>query len=219
MPDNIAMVLPISGVHELAATASGVDQAGNAVRVDLTAYVIDAADAGIAVSIVEAEVLNEAVIPDGTGGFTKPTLVTATSVKPTTTLPPAPLMYRHRGPGSDERFLVNSIYQIQVLASMVFGNVSTTISVYPLNSGLSASIALAKSDVIKLPILPDPEVPGQPLRTVDGAIDIAAHSHLAVIVKLDKFINKVASSQGIREFIDHYSYAAANSGSRSRTPG
>jgi len=172
MPDNIAMVLPISGVHELAATASGVDQAGNAVRVDLTAYVIDAADAGIAVSIVEAEVLNEAVIPDGTGGFTKPTLVTATSVKPTTTLPAAPLMYRHRGPGSDEKFLVNSIYQIQVLASMVFGNVSTTISVCPLNSGLSASIALAKSDVIKLPILPDPEVPGQ-MDTPDNVVAIS----------------------------------------------
>jgi|SRR5215471_10839974 len=30
--------------------------------------------------------------------------------------------------------------------------VSTTIFVYPLNSGLSASIALAKSDVIKVPI-------------------------------------------------------------------
>ena len=30
--------------------------------------------------------------------------------------------------------------------------VSITISVYPLNTGLSTSIALAKSDVIKLPI-------------------------------------------------------------------
>jgi hypothetical protein len=57
------------------------------------------------------------------------------------------------------------------------------------------------------------------LRTVDGSIDIAATPHLAVIVKLDKFVNKVARSQGIGEFIDHYSYAAANSGSRSRTPG
>ena len=42
-------------------------------------------------------------------------------------------------------------------------------------------------------------------------------SHLAVVVKLDKFVNKVAGSQGIGEFIDHYSYAAANSSARSRT--
>src|SRR5262249_18993714 len=39
-----------------------------------------------------------------------------------------------------------------------------------------------------------------------------------IVVKLDKFVNKVAGSQGIGEFIDDYPYAAANSGSRSRTP-
>ena len=55
---------------------------------------------------------------------------------------------------------------------MVFGNVSTTISVYPLNSGLNASIALAKSDVIMLPILPDPEVPGQ-MDTPDNVVAIS----------------------------------------------
>jgi hypothetical protein len=42
---------------------------------------------------------------------------------------------------------------------------------------------------------------------------IVAHSHflLATVVKFDKFVNKVAGSQGIGEFINHYAYAAARS--------
>jgi hypothetical protein len=166
------MVLQFSGVHQLTATASGVDRAGHAVRVDLTAYVIDAGDAGVAVSVLETQVLNEAVIPDGAGAFTKPTLVTAISVEPANVLPAAPLVYRHAGPGADTKFAVNSIYEVQVVASMVFGPVSTTVFVYPLNSGLSASIALAKSEVIKMAILPDPEVPGQ-LDTPDKVVAIS----------------------------------------------
>jgi len=166
------MVLSISGVHKLAATASGTDQAGHPVQVDVTAYVIDAGDAGVAVSVVEAEVLNEAVIPDGAGAFTRPTLVTATSVEPSTVLPVASLMYRHKGPGADEKFPVNRIYAVQVFASMLFGNVSTTLFVYPLNTGLSASIALAQNDVIQLPILPDPEVQGQ-MDTPDSVVAIS----------------------------------------------
>jgi hypothetical protein len=150
------MVLQINGVYQVAATASGVDQAGRPVKVDLTAYVTDAGDAGIAVSVVEAEVLNEAVIPDGKGGFTKPTLVTATSVEVSPVLPAALLIYRHKGPGADEKFPVTNIYGIQVYASG-FEGANTTISVYPLNAALSASIAVAKSDVLKMPILVDPE--------------------------------------------------------------
>jgi hypothetical protein len=161
MLDNTPMVLPISGVHQLAATASGVDGAGHPVQVDVTAYVIDAGDVDVAIAVVEAQVLNEAVIPDGAGGFTNPTLVTATSVDPTTVLPVAPLVYRHTGPGADKKFPVNSIYGIQVLAELVGVGASTTIVVYPLNSGLSASIARAKSDVLTLPIVPDPIVNGQ----------------------------------------------------------
>ena len=155
------MVLSISSVHQLAATASGMDRAGHAVQVGVTAYVIDAGDVETAISVVEAQVLNEAVIPDGTGAFTKPTLVTATSVEPSSVLPAAPLIYRHTGPGADEKFPVTSIYAIQVTASIALDNASTTLTVCPLNTALKASISLAESDVIQLPVVPDPENPGQ----------------------------------------------------------
>jgi hypothetical protein len=174
MSDNILMVLTVSGVHQLSATASGTDKAGNPVQVELIAYVLDAGDVDVAIGVVEAQVLNEAVIPDGTGGFTKPTLVTAISVNPATALPVAPLVYRHTGSGADEKFPVNSIYAIEILASMTFGPVSITISVYPLNSDLSGSIARAKNDVINLPILPDPENPGQ-MDTPDSVIAISGN--------------------------------------------
>ena len=150
----------ISGVHQLAATASGVDKAGHAVQVNKTAYVINALDVDTAIGIVEAQVLNEAVIPDGTGGFTKPTLVTAISVDPITTLQVAPLVY-WRGPGADQKFPITSIYAIQVTASIALDNASTTLTVCPLNTALKASISLAKSDVLQLPVVPDPENPGQ----------------------------------------------------------
>jgi hypothetical protein len=157
--EDIPMVLPISGVRQVGATASGIDKAGNAVQVSLTAYVLDAGDAAIAVSVVETQVLKEAVIPDGAGGFTEPTLVTGESVVQSTVLPVAPLIYRHTV--NDQKFPVSEIYDVQIFASMSFGPVSTTIDVYPLNMGLSASIAQAKTDVLNMQILPDPEQPGQ----------------------------------------------------------
>jgi hypothetical protein len=174
MLDNNPMVLVIKGVHQLAATASGVDKAHHPVQADVIAYVMDAEDLDVAIAVVETQVLNEPVIPDGTGGFTKPTNVKVTSVVRTTVLQVAPLVYRHTGPGADEKFPVNSIYEIQVVASMSFGHVSTTISVYPLNGALRASIAVAQNDVIKLPILPDPENPGQ-MDTPDNVIAISAN--------------------------------------------
>jgi len=170
------MVLSISGVRQLAAIASGVDKAGHAVQVDVTAYVINAGDVETAISVVEAQVLKEAVIPDGTGGFTNPTSVTATSVEPSSLLTSAPLIYRHNGPGADEKFPVTSIYAIQVLASIAFDNASATLTVYPLNSALKPSISLAKSDVMQLPVVPDPEVQGQ----MDKPDTVAAISGIPV---------------------------------------
>lgn len=165
------MVFQISGMHQLTATASGVDKAGHPVQVNVTAYVINAGDVNTAIGIVEAQVLNEAVIPDGTGGFTNPTLVTAISVDPTGALPVAPLVY-WRGPGADQKFSVNGIYGIQVTATLTFAGESTTIFVYPLNSALKPSIALAKSDVLTVPLLPDPDNPGQ-LDTPDSVVAIS----------------------------------------------
>jgi hypothetical protein len=150
------MVLTFSSVHQVAATASGFDKNGHGVRVDLTAYVIDAGDAGTAVSVAEAQVLNEAVIPDGTGGFTTPKLVTGNSVQLSPVLPVAPLIYRHTGSG-DEKFPVSSIYDVQAVASIPFFHASTTIDVFPLNFGLSASIAEAITEVFTLKIVKDPE--------------------------------------------------------------
>jgi len=149
------MVFKISDVYQVAATASGSDKNGHAVRIDLTAYVIDAGDAGTAVSVVEAQVLNEAVIPDGTGGFTNPTRVTGNSLQSSAVLPVAPLIYTHTGSG-DEKFPVSSIYEVQAVASLPSFQVSTTIDVFPLNIGLSASIALAISDVLTMPIVKNP---------------------------------------------------------------
>ena len=42
-----------------------------------------------------------------------------------------------------------------------FRPVSTTLDVYPLNLGLSASIAQAKADVLNMNVLLDPAMPGQ----------------------------------------------------------
>jgi hypothetical protein len=170
MQEGIPMVFQISGMHQLTATASGVDKAGHPVQVNVTAYVINAGDINTAIGIVEAQVLNEAVIPDGTGGFTNPTLVTAISVDPTGALPVAPLVY-WRGPGADQKFPINSIYGIQVVASSAFAG-STTLFVYPLNSVLKPSIALAKSDVLTLPVIPDPEQQGQ-LDVPDSVVAIS----------------------------------------------
>jgi hypothetical protein len=159
MQGGIPMVFQISGMHQVAAVASGVDKAGHGVQANTTAYVINAGDVNTAIGIAEAQVLNEAVIPDGTGGFTKPTLVTAISVDPINALPIAPLVY-WRGPGADQKFSIDSIYGIQVVASSASAG-SKTLFVYPLNSILKPSIALAKSDVLTLAILPDPNNPGQ----------------------------------------------------------
>jgi hypothetical protein len=70
------------GGYAVAATASGVDQGGGAIQINLTAYAFDADDAQIAVAMIEAEVVNEPVIPDGAGAFTTPQHVTAISVEP-----------------------------------------------------------------------------------------------------------------------------------------
>jgi len=153
------MVFNISGVHQVVAVASGLDKAGHPVNVDVTAYVLDAGDAVVAVSVVEKQVLNEPVIPDGTGGFTMPTRVTGNSVVQSSVLPVAPLIYRHTA--GDAKFPVSAIYDVQILASMTFGPVSTTVDVYPLNLGLSASIAQAKTDVLNMKLLQDPEVTDQ----------------------------------------------------------
>jgi hypothetical protein len=152
------MVLQINSVHQLAATAAGVDGGGNPVQVNVTAYVINAGnDATVAVAVVQTQVLNEAVIPDGSGGFTKPTLVTATSVQPIDVLVVAPLVYLHAA--TDAKFSVNEIYQVQILASVV--DSSITVTVYPLNLGLTDSLALGESDVSQMSVVPDPFVPGQ----------------------------------------------------------
>ena len=153
------MVLQVSSVHQLAAIAAGVDGAGNAVQVNLTAYVINAGnDATVAVSVVQAQVLKEAVIPDGSGGLTKPIAVTAMSVQPITVLPVAPLVYVHAAT-ADAKFVITGIYEVQILASIP--DSSITVFVYPLNLGLSGSFTLAEGDVRQMSIVPDPFVQGQ----------------------------------------------------------
>jgi hypothetical protein len=57
-----------------------------------------------------------------------------------------------------------------VIASLDVGSVSTTLNVYVLNTALSAAIALAKSDVQVMSIVPDPwGPPGQMTASLVGA--------------------------------------------------
>ena len=152
------MQLPITSLHQVGATAFGVDKSGRPAQVDLIAYVMDAGDVNVAIAVVEAQVLNEDVIPDGSGGFTRPQRVTAMSVSTIGVLPVAYRMYRHTGPSADEKFPVNSIYEVQVQATLNFeGPFTKTLSVYPLNTALSPSLALAVNDVLNMPIFQDPE--------------------------------------------------------------
>ena len=81
------MQLQINSVHRILAVAIGPDAAGKLVVLDVTAYVVNAGNADTAVLVVEAQVVKEFIIPDGKGGFNKPTLVQAQSVEPITELP------------------------------------------------------------------------------------------------------------------------------------
>jgi hypothetical protein len=155
------MVVAFSqGIYAVAATASGVAQGGVAVQIDLTAYAFDADDAQIAVAMIEAEVLNEPVIPVGGGAFRRPQHVTAISVEPSP-LAVSQLVFKREASGSNTKFPVNGIHEVQVIASLTSGE-WTSVSVYVLNASLVAAITLAKSDVKAMYVLPDPwGTPGQ----------------------------------------------------------
>lgn len=159
------MQLQIISVHEIQAVALGPDAAGKMVVLNVTAYVVNAGNADAAVPIVEAQVLKEAIIPDGKGGFNKPTLVQAQSVEPITELLLAPLVYLHTA--GDTKFVINLIYEVQVLAAVP--DSSVTISVYPLILGLRPALALAEADVKQMAIVPDPFGSGQ-LLTPDTTV-------------------------------------------------
>jgi hypothetical protein len=70
-------------------------------------------------------------------------------------LPYSPLLFKRETSGANTKFPVNSIHEVQVIASLDVGSVSTTLNVYVLNTALSAAIALAKSDVQVMSIVPD----------------------------------------------------------------
>jgi len=167
------MAVPINGVYEVSAVATGKDGEGNSVQLELIAYVLDAGDAGVAVDAVESALLSEPVIPDGAGGFSNPDQVAGVAVAPSDVFPVSPLIYRHLSTGANVKFTVTNIHEILVFASMAFeGPITTTLNVYPLNRTLSQAIAVAKSEVMTMKILPDPEVPGQ-FDTPDTVIAIS----------------------------------------------
>ena len=151
------MVISFSrGIYKVAATASGVGQGGAAVQIDLTAYAFNADDAQIAVMMIEAEVVNEPVIPDGAGAFTTPQQVTAISVEPGP-LAVSQLVFKREASGSNTKFPINGIHEVQVIASLTSEPVSISFSVYVLNaSSLGAAITLAKSEVLLMHLIPDP---------------------------------------------------------------
>jgi hypothetical protein len=168
------MVVGIGNVHEVAARASGLDGTGEPVVIDLTASVVNAGDAGVAVDLVKAQLLNERVIPAGAGAFVRPQEVTPVSVLAGARLPVSPLVYKPAPPGADPRFAVESIHEVQVLASIPSGPVSTTLTVHTLNTTLAAAITLAKTEVLTMPVLQDPwGGPGQ-MTTPDTVIALSA---------------------------------------------
>ena len=168
------------GVYMVTTAASGVDQGGQAVVVDVTAYAFDVDDAGIAVAMIETELLKEPIIPDGAGGSRRPQQITAVAVGPGP-LAVSPLLFKRETSGANTKFPVNSIHEVQVIASLTSASVSTTLNVYVLNTSLSAAIALAKSDVQVMYIVPDPWGPPGQMTTPDKVTATSAKPVSSVV--------------------------------------
>ena len=96
------VVLFSQGVYTVTTAASGVDQGGQAVVVDVTAYAFDVDDAGIAIAMIETELLNEPIIPDGAGGLRRPKQVTAVTVGPGP-LAVSPFLFKREASGAKNK--------------------------------------------------------------------------------------------------------------------
>jgi hypothetical protein len=168
------------GVFAVTVTATGVDQAGAAVQIELTAYPFDADDAQIAVAMIEEEVVNEPVIPDGQGAFTTPQQVTAISVA-ASPLPVSQLVFKREASGSNTKFPVNSIHEVELIASLTSEAVSAPVTVYVLNASLGAAITLAKTHVQTMHILQDPWGPPGQMIPPDKVLALGAKPISSVV--------------------------------------